>query len=386
MNLLTKKIKEPKENIFTVSTFRKAQYKLLEYFITLGIEYISKQNKNYLNIKKITIQDILTYNSIHNSSLTQVDCYVSFGNVNNVETKLFVKFLLPTLVEDCFFVLNGNLFVPTLYILDRPIIIKENSIKLSSTFNSITIYDKLITFMGNNIPAMYFLDLLLSDHNQDQAELKKDLINHFNFKKGVNTLTEKDLLSYFANLFKCDENKQTIQDRFNNIFFDDYTKLLYQQCYNLTEKQFTIAHLLKLSLNIANTSQESDFINLDQKRLIFIEILLLPLFKRIAVIASQASRGFSVNSITMDQMELIKNFHINLHNKFIYDNVNPFDNMLKFKACMLNPNVEQAPGIIAHLHETHYKKLCPISVSSQKPGETLYIVPDTEIDIFGRFL
>ncbi len=384
MNLLTKVSEVAESNYFTIGSFRSAQYSLINYFMNLCVEYISKQNKNYLTVHNITIRELQTYNGIYNSSLTQVTVEINFMNQNVATNKIFMKFLIPTLIDDCFFILNGNNFVPTLYVLDKPIVIKKKSVKLSGTFNSITIYDKLITFMGNNMPAIYFLNIFLSDNIPDQAATKQEFIKEF--KITTTQISEQDLLSYFSNLFKCDPDRATIQKHFHDIFFDDYSKLLYKQCYNIDEKDLNIQTLLKIVVDLNKTMTDDSFIDLTQKRLVFLEILLWPIFKRIAQTASRASRGFYINEIQMDQMEIVKNFYTSLHNKFIYDNVNAYDTMLQHKAYMLSPNAEQAPSMIANLHPTHFQKICPTSVSSQNPGETIYIIAETKLDMFGQFV
>ena len=384
MNLLTKTSEAVESEHLTIGSFRSTQYSLINYFMTLCVEYISKQNKNYLTLQKINIYEIPTYNGIHNSCFSHVTVETSINGAKGFECRPLLKFLIPTLVDDCFFILNGNTFVPTLYILDKPIVIKKKSIKLSSTFNSITIYDKLITFMGNNMPAMYFLNIFLSDNIPAQAALKNEFVQIF--KISPTQISEQDLLTYFSNLFGCDSDRVSIQNRFHSMFFDDYTKLLYGQCYKLSERDLNIQTLLRIATDLSKTLDEDSFIDLDQKRLVFMEILLWPLFKRIAQTATKASRGYFVNEIAMDQMELIKNFYINLHNKFIYDNVNAYDTMLQHKAYMLAPNAEQAPSMIANLHPSHYKRICPISVSSQNPGETIYIIAETKLDHFGQFM
>lgn len=386
MNLLSKKTETADINnqSFNVGSFRTAQYNLINYFMNLCIEYISKQNKNYLTVHKINIYDITTYVSINNNFMTHVSVDVNVNGPTGVETKTFLKFLIPTLINETFFVLSGNYYVPTIYILDKPIVIKDKSIKLTSTFNSITIYDKLITFMGTNIPAIYFLNLFLLDSDPAQAATKNEFVQ--TFKINQIQITDQDLLNYFSNLFKCDPKRDEIQKRFTNIFFDDYSKLLYQHCYNLTESDLTFPNLLRIAIDLEKNMLDDTFIDLNQKRLLFIEILLWPIFKRIANVATQASKGYTVSEITMDQMELVKNFYTKLHNKFIYDNVNAYDTMLSHKACMLNPNAKNAPGVVANLHPTHFQRICPTSVSSQNPGETICIVAEAKLDLFGRFL
>jgi hypothetical protein len=381
LNLL--KLKPNKsENFFNISDFREAQYKLIEYFVHLSIEYISKQNNNYLSVNHVNIQNQLTYNGIYFNEMMNVIVYTDNRCTN--QTKQFFKFLIPSLIDKTFFVLNDNKFVPTLYLLDQPIVLKDKSIKLTSTFNSISIYDKLVKFMGINIPASYFLNLFLPDDNVEYFQLKKDIIK--NFKISEISISDNDLFNYYANILKCDATREKIQEQFNNIFFDDYSKLLYKQYYNLEDNEINMSTILKITNQLRLNSSELDFIDLTQKRLVFVEVLLWPLFKRIAYTAVQASRGYYVDEILFDQFELVKNFYINLHNKFLYDNVNAFDTILQHKICMMNPNAEQSPGVIANLHKTHYKQICPTSISSQKPGETLYIVPEAELDIFGKFV
>jgi hypothetical protein len=380
LNLLKTPSKIPDN--FIIGDFRTAQYRLIEYFMHLAVEYISKQNNNYLTVQSVNIQNIVTYNGIYSNELTQVTVIATNKCTNS--TKVFLKFLIPTLIDKNFFVLNDNSFVPTLYLLDQPVIIKKKSVKLSGTFNSITIYDKLIKFMGINIPVMYFLNIFLPDNEQDYTDVKDEFIDNFQITK--QTISNTDLLNYYSNLFKCDPDRSKIQERFNNIFFDDYSKLLYKQYYNLEDSEINIQSILRLTNHLYANAKATDFIDLTQKRLVFVEILLWPLFKRIAQVGGQASRGFFIDEIVLDQYELVKNFYINLHNKFLYDNVNAFDAILQHKICMMNPNAEQSPGIIANLHKTHYKQICPISISSQKPGETLYIIPEAELDIFGKFV
>jgi len=43
------------------------------------------------------------------------------------------------------------------------------------------------------------------------------------------------------------------------------------------------------------------------------------------------------------------------------------------------------PPSIADIHKTHLGKICPITVSSIKPGEMISIIPETYLDIYGQF-
>ena len=381
MNLLKKPKQEEDKDHYVLSNFREFQYSLIDYFMNVIINYVSKQNKNYLKVHSVNLADLQTYMGVSTSLLSQV--IVKVTDSNNI-TNTFFKFLIPSLVEDAFFLLNGSYYIPTVYILDKPIVVKKESIKLTGTFNSITIYDKLITFIGTNIPASYFLDLFLSDQDLEQKSIKDEFINIFRITPI--TISEQDLLNYFGSQFKVDPTRDSIKDYFESLFFDEYSKLLYQSCYNLSESEINISKILQLAIEIKKSMEDDSFIDLRYKRLVFLEVLLAPLFKRIAIVATKVARGFFTNELNMDQMELIKYFHIDLHNKFIYDNVNAYDIMLQHKAFFLNPNAETAPSVIANLHPTHFRNICPISVSSQNPGETIFITTEAKFDSYGQFV
>jgi len=367
-----------------LNEFRQVQYNNLRYFIELAVNYLSKQNDNYLKINKITINKLTDYISVYSNFTTQVVVEVINLKQNSSETKILFQILVPTLINGSFFILNGNYYIPTLYIVDKPIVIKKKSIKLSSLFNSISIYDKLVTFIGTNIPVNYFLNLLLSDDVPEEKELKDNFSTLFSIK--MSSASEKDIIRYFSERFRCDATKEAIIKFIENLFFDEYTRYLYQYCHNLSEDKITIKNIVMKALEKSFQTDVKDFIDLTQKRIIFLEAILSPLFKRIGVHASQVAKGFAVDSIKMDQMEIIKHFHNKLHNKFIYDSVNAYSGMLTYKVSMVNPGSENAPSIVADLHETHFRKICPISISNQNPGETTYITPITQLDYLGQFI
>jgi len=102
LNLLKKKSHLSEEEVtngeFTISNFRSAQYALIEYFMQVSIEYIAKQNKNYMTVDKVSIYNIPTYVGVNYSLLTQIIVDVNIGGGK----KTFVKFLIPTLVDGNF--------------------------------------------------------------------------------------------------------------------------------------------------------------------------------------------------------------------------------------------------------------------------------------------
>ena len=139
-----------------------------------------------------------------------------------------------------------------------------------------------------------------------------------------------------------------------------------------------------------------EYIDLHHKRLVFMELLLSPLFKRVGNIASQAARGFYPDMIKMDHLQILKHF-LSSHDKkkkgsegmsgnYLYDTVNLMSGMLSHKVSMVNPGSTNPPSTISDTHPSHYKRVCPISVSNQKPGEVVSVLPTTKFDFCGQFV
>lgn len=397
MNLLQKRMTNNNKEGLTIKEFRKYQYDLIDSFLTLVVNYISKQNENYLSCIKKSIRSKLTYQGIYNTELIQAEVYVNNTNVNDMDTneKLFFKLYIPKLIQDSFFMINGNYYVPTLYVLDKPIVIKKKSIKLYSIFNSLSIslQHDLATFTRANIPLQYLFGVFLE--TDEEKKLYSDIAKKFNIK--YQPKSESDILTYFSNNIGRG-TKENIVKFFENLFFDDYTKYLYKGCYPklFTNETLSLKNALIQSLKMKINEQIPEYIDLDHKRVVFMELLLSPLFKRVGNIASQAARGFYPDEIKIDHLQILKHF-LNSPDKkkkgsegmsgnYLYDTVNLMSGMLTHKVSMVNPGSTNPPSTISDTHPTHYKKICPISISNQKPGEVVSVLPTTKFDYCGQFI
>ena len=145
MNMLEKMFPEKKtpsnEHIITFEEFRKDQYDQIKYFVNLCVNYISKQKNNYLKHSETIIKEDLKYQDVFGYSRTRIQVKIDDSESKNGK-KLFLSFLIPTLIDGSFFFINGSYYSPTCYILDKPISIKKKSLKLFGLFNSITIFTK----------------------------------------------------------------------------------------------------------------------------------------------------------------------------------------------------------------------------------------------------
>jgi hypothetical protein len=377
-----------------IEDFRWYQQQMIDYFLKVVVEYISNKNNNYLTLNRIDHEEIFAYSGLSNN---EIDRYSVYVDNPKGETKQFFRLYFPRLIYRNFYVLNGHYYVPLFYIIDKPITIKENSINLNSLFSSITlnIKDGIAVFTGTNLVLNKFVGLFIFNDNSPEADEIKD--------KLVIKNTEKELVDYFNTVFKLNTDVKGIKNYIELLFFDEYTRYLYSTCYfNDSIEVNNLSDIIKISLIKFFSGKIFNFIDLNNKRICFIELLLAPIFKRAASIAYLAKKGFLADELKIDQNIILKNFlkssdnkksknksemsFNGLSGKTLYDLVNLYSSILIHKCSFVKPGMKSPPPSIADIHKTHFGKICPITVSSIKPGETVSIVPETYVDMFGQFL
>jgi hypothetical protein len=402
MNLLKKHttiVNEPGKII--LNDFRQEQFNMLGYFLDLSMKYVSKQNKNYLDGYKITIKDKFSYCGLYNNEIKEVCIEINVDHIDKdtgevkTEVKKLLDFYVPNLVDKQFYILNGTIYVPTMYILDKPISIKKSSFKLYGLFNSLTAFleKNMVIFTGINMPFDYFYQLFLN--SEEDIELYKKIAKDHSLVEKIHTTD--NIEKYFDGIIK----KSTIaeaQAHFDNLLIDDYTKELYCACYNMKPEDVTTKNLFKMAIDMFVTGKVPAYINLNAKRIMFMELMLAPVFKVMARVAQQASIGYKVDEMKLDKFALIKYFlknkekkskspeSIGLSGNYIYNIANLMSSVMVHKVCFKNPGSDNPPSTISNLHKSHFRRICPVTVSNENPGETLSILPDIKLDKFGQFL
>lgn len=379
------------KDIIYVKDYRKYQYDIIPKFGKLFIDYLNQQyGGNYLTFKNVKIEEASCYFSQFTSQLTNMD--INIINQNG-EEKTFIRMLLPTLIEDNLFFLNGNYYCPAMYVIDYPIIIKKESIKLYAIFNSITLYmkDDIVIFTGSNIPMSYFFYLLFKDDKEGE-DLSKEIL--LKYGKEYIKPSDDDLIAYFDNKFQFKgKDLDQIINFLERVFFDAYTKKLYEKCYDI--ENIDLRKIVKKSLQLYLYNEPPNFVDLSQKRIVFLEMIFRPLIERISNLVKRIWYGFKIDEIKVDQLNIVKYFLTSpdptqkrkgLAGNYLYDTVNIYTGILQNKISMVPPGIENAPKSVQTIHPTHYNRICPISISSQKPGHVVSVIPNIHIDKFGRFI
>ena len=385
MNLLDfyvpKKEEKPPEDSYLIKDFRKMQYDLIPELIEHSMNYLKKISNNKIVLKNIREQHLVKYLDAYGYSLKRVTVNIEDPD-DRTQEKQFVSFTLPELIKGTFFYLNGSYYTPSLYILDKPITCKKNSIKLFSLMNSITLYFKVgntrAIFGGKNIPIEYFLQWFLTDDYYPYLEMLEE-----KFKMSQVRHPRCMLAQQLASFLGCADDDEAINDKFHELFFDDYTTELYHKSYKL---YMSFDGLVKYAIKHYLEDETPNFVDLKEKRLVFSEMLLTPFFKRIGETAQAISKGIATSSMSFHDGEVVKYFMADLKHQFFYDLVNFYSGIQVMKGSFVNPNMKVPPREISSVHSSHFGRICPITISAKKPGESVSFVPTARVDKYGLFL
>ena len=393
MNLLQHRINTNLFDYINPLSFRKNQYNRILPFIENAINFLSQQYNDYLEIVDISIQERVNYMGVYNSKFSKVEI-ITKNKIDNKES-VFTTFYVPTLLMNNYFYLNGCYYLPCLYLVDYPISVKKKSMKISSMFNSITFYqkDEIVIFTRRNFTMESFIQLFL-DYDDDDYVKYRDKISKTHQRWDTNNLIE-----FFSKKFSIhNKSIEDIIEKIENLFFDSYTYYLYKTCYSDELKEdFGIKDVIRLALKESLTDKK-EFNDLNYKRITLLEMLLRPFLDKISSLATEVSKGIPKDQMKMDELLITKYFltsvdtsnptgkkQMGLSGNYIYDTKNLYSSILQPKATFLTPGMETPPAAVKHLHKTHYGRICPITVSSQKPGETISLISDVELDEFGLF-
>jgi len=356
-----------------ISLFRSYQYAQLKDYITNGITYLLTNgltlgDNNY----NLTVEHV----SPHSQFKQYIDTYTVRFNIT--ENTPFLSINIPQLIQDTFFIINKIQYIPAIYIIDEPITVKMESIQLQSLFCPITISckDKKVTIMQTNISLKRFLQFIF--HN----DVDKEYSDAFEFSSPIQPEDDKEILSVFAKLLNDKPDYKILHKKLNSLIFDHMTYNIYHKVYNIIPDITTI---VKLAISKMAMKKPDDFINLNYKRLIFIEALLRPYFKAISSAMSAVIRNtVKVKYLTaIKQDSIIDNFmsSLGLQANFYYDITNGYTSLLAHKASFKSPFVQKKlPLCVSNIHPTHKGRICPITVKNTDPGVNVSLTPTIKID------
>lgn len=379
MNLIKRTIDLNTSNILQ---FREHQYALISELFEICRKYLQNFGFDPPIFEYESVDDY-NYHTIQNHFSTKL---VKIRIDPTDPKNYFLSISIPKLIDGSFFKLNGAMYVPIYYIVDSPIALKRKSILLYSLFKPITFnHDNRAVFLGSNIPTSRFLRL----YCQDETELEHmtELLKGEYIRENMPTT-----LRNMASVLYMPPDLDKIKERIDMLFFDDWTKELYQKYYNIDPSMESLINLL---VNKIKTGKHQSFIDLQHKRLVFVEFLLDPLFKAVSRAATSLIHGNEVNKLYMNMGEITKHFFAaskntkekGLQGDNFYSVVNGFSGLLSLKASFKNPKgMGNLPSEVSNIHPSFKGRICPVSISNTDPGVTVSLIPNQNIDLrYGIF-
>lgn len=379
MNLIKKKIFISEDSIIN---FRERQYEHIEYLLNNCLDYLEQFG---LEKDKLIINtyDDNNYKSPNHFSLKKIRITVKEEKTN----QFFLETDIPKLIHGNFYKLRGVYYVPQLYIIDEPIVLKKNSIKLSSLFKSITIFfdENRVIFCGMNIPVSRFFRIFID--NEDIVRNICDIYDCNYFKEPrINSIriVSKDLLTFPI------EDEEKLPILLNNLFFDEWTRDLYRTYYNLDHPD--LEQILVLATHRKKNNVKPLFNDLNYKRIVFIEMILDPLFKAVSIVATELLKGKKISDIKLKKSIIIDHFYASSENSIkkktkglcgntLYNIINGYSGILSLKASFKNPKgSSELPKEVHDVHASHKNRICPITISDSDPGVTVSLIPNQRID------
>lgn len=366
--------------------FRSYQYGLIYDFIKISFEYINRFGFDCNNYSVEILQD-KTYHSKNHYAFDKLRI-----KLNNSKNN-FLELDIPKLIDGMFFKLKGVYYVPLIYILDEPVTFKKSSIKLNSLFRPITLYtnDNRVILNGHNIPISRFLRLYSPDEGttKEVCELFKTQYMQESLDESVYNISK---------LILCKNDLDSLIAFIENTFFDGWTKGLYQAHYQ--KENINMISIFEIIIDRIIKKQHIEFNDLTHKRLVFIELILDPLFKSINRFISSIKRNTDQAHIPIKANAIINHFYssgnmgIGVQKKYrglsgnnLYSIVNGFSGLIGLKASFENPKSQsELPKSISSIHENYKGKICPVTISNKNPGVISTLVPDQKIDLrYGLF-
>lgn len=399
MNLLKKKIDAtqnyylPGSSKLTASNYRHYQFQQLKNIAKNLVDYISKQNNNYLTFDSVQTYELIDYFGMYNSCLSRLIINVINNKTN--ERKVLLDILYPTLIDGYLFYINGNYYTPSMYIDDYPISVKKNFIIMQSYFKNNIIIKKQtqdVKIGGSLNIKMYHLGLLLF-RETDDFELFGEFCEHL--KINPTDIGDGNLFMYFKKKLSKSTSLKDVYTRLEDLFLDKNTAELYEDCYGFKP---TLYNAFKKMMDTVIHYTEPTAIDLKEKRLTFLENIFEPVFTRVIKLSKQATTGYVNDEIRIDNMSIIKHFLkapqptkqnsmlTGLSGNYIYNITNLYSGVLKMKTTTVKPGINNPSKDIQNIDDSHFGRICPITVSSDKVGATVSVIPDTPVTKYGCFV
>lgn len=322
-------------------------------------------------------------NANYYNRLTIVQKYLDQENTLSV--------LIPRLMYDNFFILNGSSYVPLLFLEKAPIdrILNDEVNKNKIFININAVYNftfdfqrKMVQFRSKLISLDIFLRIMFQHDKDYLIELMDlDLISKTTYAKDE----YKKFVKNFLDFYKWEHfNDIDIVGWMDKYFLLDYYRSLFMDYYNIDN----LNDIIKMVINLYVNDVDIDMASLSNRRVVLTEYLIKPLFeiyvRLLYGIVDKKTQNFlpTINEYAV----LTTGFNGLLHRGQLYDISNPYPLPLINKVSQDIQIIKNGrlPKSWQRNDKSGFGVICPISVSPQNMGTNLIFTSNTQINKLGR--
>lgn len=315
-----------------------------------------------------------------------------FMKAGNHEQK--IELLYPQLLKKNYFVMNGSMYVPLLFLERAPIDIipdekKGNRILVSllPTYNfSFNISKNEIQFRNKIINFNMFISALFNEPEDEEY------LTHL-VENGIMEPYEElegDIDSIFKNLGFHDrefftKNSLTLSNFIDDYILLDYFKNMFYDFYKVNN----IKDIIKLVIEYHVKNSTINMSDIRNRRVVMTEYLISPIFEmylRLLYGAIDKNEKQAFLPTMNNRVLLTTGFRGNMHGGQYFNIALPYTSPIinKISQDIYIVTDGRVPKSWTANHPSAIGKLCPISVSAQKMGSNLVFTNDTRINHYGR--
>jgi len=428
MNLLNVDPPENKDG-YEVKDFRTLDYVRIFSSINEMCENLRKIDPKFSFVTKIT-QKNSKYLYDWETYLKEIRIEMTYTDTEAIHTKTQI-FNVPSLIHKNFFVLGGNIYVPSLFLernliesigsktketpkqesLDEFINLdiepqQEDNVVIALKLNhNVQLYFKFETnkvFLrdGINVPIDVFINIML----EGTEELDRIVDNH-GIRK-LNIKKSKDLQQYVEvvqkilkslnlshkNFFKTknDHGKELRYFFDNYIILNMYKEIFYKK-YEFDRSESLFVEIIREVFRLKSSGVKLDMSDINNRRVVFAEYLLAPVIGwYLRNLSNIHNKMPNQNWFAGVDVDVIQNtgFRGIMHAKNLYDISLPYPLPIinKISQNITIVAADKVPKSWTSNHISAFGKICPISVSAQNMGASLVLTSSTLVDSTGGFL
>jgi hypothetical protein len=321
--------------------------------------------------------------------------------LNDVEAKKPLKILYPKLIDGNYFVMNGSMYVPTLFLERRPvdIVSGKKAIDKKILINLLPTYHLRIMFGKNEISLrnktmglnmfLYILFYLDEDNKNGDQESKdyyqylvqENIIEHVDVtKKQANEHILKFLGFHEEGFYKG----LKLSEFFDKYILLDHFKGMFKYMFDTDNFKDLIKHIVKLH----QEDVTFDMSDINNRRIVMTEYMMNPIYElylRLLYNVMDKKEKQAVIPTVNHRVVLTSGFGALMHRGQYYNISNPYTVPMinKISQDIYIINEGRIPKSWSANHASGFGKICPVSVSAQKMGTNLVFTNSVRINKFG---